>query len=169
VLEGHRRVRAVVHDLEALDVDLTGHVLFARLAGAAAALPARTETVRRLLDATGPDVIAGPDDQHLWDAAAECAWAPADAALVKVPSTPGGLAHLATALAGLGALRATSGGAAVWLATAQPMDVVAARLPSAARAVIVRGAGCGRVLGRPLGNVFDERVRRTLDPAGRFT
>ena len=168
VLEGHRRARAVVHDLEALDIDLTGHVLFARLAGAAAALPARTETVRRLLDAAGPDVIAGPDDQHLWDAAAECAWAPADAALVKVPSTPGGLAHLAAALAGLGALRATSGGAAVWLATAEPMDEVTARLPAAARAVIVRGAGCGRILGRPLGNVFDERVRRTLDPAGRF-
>jgi glycolate oxidase FAD binding subunit len=167
-LERHRHLRAVVHDLEALDVDLTGHVLFARLAGAAAALPARTEAVQRLWGAGETDVIAGPNDQRLWDETSACAWTSADAALVKVPSTPGGLAHLASALAGLGALRATSGGAAVWLATSQPMEVVAARLPGTARAVIVRGAGCGRVLGRPLGNVFDERVRRTLDPAGRF-
>lgn len=168
-LDGHRRVREVVHDLDALDVDLTGHVLYVRLAGALAALPARTATVRRLLGDGATEVVDGDTERELWHDAAECAWAPAGTAIVKVPSTPSGLAHLATALSGLGPLRATSGGAAVWLATPEPMEVVAARLPGTARGVIVRGAGCGRVLGRPLGNAFDERVRRALDPAGRFS
>ncbi len=168
-LDGHRRVRDVVHDLDALDVDLTANVLCVRLAGALAALPARTAAVRRVLGAGATELVEGDTDRQLWHDAAECAWAPAGTAIVKVPSTPGGLAHLAAALAGLGPLRATSGGAAVWLATTASMEVVAARLPGAARGVIVRGAGCGRVLGRPLGNVFDERVRRTLDPLGRFS
>jgi glycolate oxidase FAD binding subunit len=169
-LDAHRRVREVVHDLDALDVDLTAHVLYVRLAGALAALPARTAAVRRLLGADdASDVLDGAADRQMWHDAAECAWAPADTTIVKVPSTPGGVAHLATALSGLGRLRSTSGGAAVWLATTEAMDTVAARLPGTARGVIVRGAGCGRVLGRPLGNVFDERVRRTLDPAGRFS
>jgi glycolate oxidase FAD binding subunit len=168
-LKGHRRVREVVHDLDALDVDLTANLLYVRLAGAVAALPARTATVRRLLGEGATEVVDGDTERQLWHDAAECAWAPAGTAIVKVPATPGGLAHLAGALSGLGPLRATSGGAAVWLATTESMEVVAARLPGTARGVIVRGAGCGRVLGRPLGNVFDERVRRALDPAGRFT
>jgi glycolate oxidase FAD binding subunit len=167
-LDSQRRVRQAVHDLDALDVDLSGHVLWARLAGATAALPARLDAVCRLLG-DAAEVIDGADDQRLWHDAVECRWAPADATIVKIPATLGGLAELAAALADLGAVRATSGGAAVWLATTASIDTVAARLPAAARAMIVRGAGCGRVLGRPLGNVFDERVRRTLDPAGRFS
>jgi glycolate oxidase FAD binding subunit len=167
VLDGHLTMRHAVHDLDALDVDLSGHVLFVRLAGAAAALPPRLDAVRRLLGDTA-EVIDGPEDQRVWHDAVECRWASSDAMIVKIPATPGGLVPLAAALAELGALRATSGGAAVWLATTAAIDTVAARLPAASRAVIVRGAGCGRVLGRPLGNVFDERVRRTLDPLGRF-
>jgi glycolate oxidase FAD binding subunit len=169
-LEAHRRVRDVTHVLDALDVDLTANVLYVRLAGALAAMPARTAVVRRLLGANdATDVFDAAADRQLWHDAAECAWAPAATTIVKVPSTPGGVAHLAAALSDLGPLRATSGGAAVWLATTASMETVAARLPGTARGVIVRGAGCGRVLGRPLGNVFDERVRRTLDPAGRFS
>jgi glycolate oxidase FAD binding subunit len=167
-LSGHLGVCETTHDLDALDVDLIGYVMFVRLAGAAAALPARLEAVRRLLGDTA-EVIDGVDDQRLWHDTVECRWAPADATILKIPATIGGLWTLAPALAELGALRATSGGAAVWLATSAAIDTVAARLPAGARAVIVRGAGCGRVLGRPLGNVFDERVRRTLDPTGRFS
>jgi glycolate oxidase FAD binding subunit len=167
-LDRHRRLRDAVPDLEALDVDLTGITVWARLAGAAAPLPRRADRARRVLGAATVEVLEGADDARVWEDAAELTWAPSGSTIVKVPSAPGRLSQLTAALAAFGALRATCGAAALLLATTRAVDDVQAALPSDARAVVLRGAECGRLLGRGRGNVFDERVRRTLDPARRF-
>lgn len=167
-LDRHRRLRDVVHDLEALDVDLTRTTVWARLAGASGPLPRRAERARHALGGGPVDVLEGAEDARAWEDAAELAWAPSSSTIVRVSSAPGRLSQLTAALAALGALRSTSGGAAVLLATTRAVDEVQAALPSEARAVVLRGAECGRLLGRGQGNVFDERVRRTLDPASRF-
>jgi glycolate oxidase FAD binding subunit len=167
-LDRHQRLRGAVTDLEALDVDLTGLTVWARLAGAATALPRRAERARQALDGTALDILEGAAEARAWEDAAELTWAPPGSTIVKVASTPGRLGHLVAVLTALGPVRGTSGGAALLLATSRPVAEVQAALPAEARAVVLRGADCGRVLGRGQGNVFDERVRRSLDPAGRF-
>ena len=167
-LDRHRRLRDAVHDLEALDVDLTRTTVWARLAGASGPLPRRADRARHALGGVPLDLLDGADDTRAWEDAAELAWAPSAATIVRVPCGPGRLSQLTAALAAFGALRSTSGGAAVLLATTRTLDEVQAALPAAARGVVLRGAECGRLLGSGWGNVFDERVRRTLDPASRF-
>ena len=168
-IDRHRRLRDAAPDLEALDADLSALTVWARLAGAGTALPQRADRARQALGGTSIEMLEDAADARAWEDAAELRWAPAGSTIVKVPSTPGLLGQLAAALTPLGVLRATGGGAAVLLATTRAVDDVQAALPSDARAVVLRGSDCGRILGSGRGNVFHERVRRTLDPTGRFS
>jgi len=167
-LETYRRLQAGVPDLDALDADLTDGVVWARLAGAAAALPARLERAAVVTGGGRVERLAGDDDAQAWGEAADLSWTAIGAAVVKVVATPGRLVAVHAALARAGRLRVTCGGAAVLLATEQPVSEIEAALPAGTRAVVVRGGECGRVLGAGRGSLFDERVRRTLDPTGRF-
>lgn len=167
-LDVFRRLHAGVPDLDALDVDLTEAVVWARLAGAAAALPERLDRAAGLGGSARVERLDGDADAQAWSDAADLAWAAPATTVIKVIATPGRLVAVHAALARAGRLRVICGGAALLLATTQPVAEVEAALPAGARAVVVRGAECGQVLGAGRGNLFDERVRRTLDPSGRF-
>lgn len=178
-LERQRRLRDALPELDALDVDLTAATVWARVAGPPAALPARLERARVAVAGAAVAVLEGDDDRAHWADAAELSWASPAAAVIKVPTTPGRLPALAGPLVTLGHTRAVAAGSAVLVATSHPLDQVQAALEThASRAVVVRGADCGRLLGGrgPAGataftagaQLFDERVRRALDPAGRF-
>ncbi len=116
----HERLRAAALDLEALDLevapDLSTATVWARLAGAATALPARLARAQALL-ATDSLVLQHDDDARVWRDAAECSWSAGATSLVKVPATPTRVVAVARALAPLGTCRVQCGGAVVLLAT----------------------------------------------------
>lgn len=166
-LAAHERLRRAALDLDALDLDVSTHTVLARLAGAAAALPARAE---RAAHALGGDVqrLHGHDEAAQWAAHTRALWH-SGPLVVKVPTTPGRLGALLEALAPLGAVRASVAGAVVYLTTAAPLDAVDTALAGyGTSGAVVRGVGHGRRLGPTTPRPFHDRVRATLDPDGRF-
>jgi glycolate oxidase FAD binding subunit len=168
----HERLRAAAMDLEALDLeiapDMSAATVWARLAGAADALPARIARAQALL-ATTSHVLRDDDDARVWSDAAECAWTTGAATLVKVPAAPTRVIAMTRALAALGTCRVQCGGAVVLLATSQPLDTVHVALAGHGwRGVAVCGPAHGRLLGAAGSDAFGARVRLALDPDQRF-
>ena len=157
-------------DLEALDLEPPG-CLWARLGGTAAPLRQRVEQVRTFVGGQA-DVLEGPEEQHLWDAAREFAWVPATAALVKVPLTPKRIPALDAALVSVGAERRYSvGGNVAWIAWAEGLriaDLDQALSAQGLSGLVVRGSLGRTILGTITGEAFARRVKVALDPAGRF-
>jgi glycolate oxidase FAD binding subunit len=171
-LDAHERVRLAIPDLDAIDVDFAARTTWVRLAGPAASLPARVARVREAIGAGDATSVEGADEAQLWQQAAELAWAGIGTPIVKLVGAP---TLLREAPAGLGPARATCGGAAVLLAPSVPLDAVGAAIGERWKGVVVRGPDCGRRLapargetGRDGAQLFDERVRRVLDPGARF-
>ena len=150
----HERLRGARMDLEALDLELDadggGATVWARLAGAADALPAR---IARARDALGlaADALGDDDDRRVWSDAAEFLWAAGDddaraataprMPIVKVPTTPSRMLDVVRTLAGFGRCRVQCGGAVALLAAARPLDEVHAALAGRGwRAVVIQGA-----------------------------
>ena len=81
-------------DFFAIDLEPApdGAYLWVRLGGLTAALPERLARLRGL--AGEGDVLVEDADAACWRAAREFTWRPEDAALVKVPVTPGRIARL---------------------------------------------------------------------------
>ena len=168
----HERLRAAAMDLEALDLeiapDMSAVTVWARLAGAADALPARLARAQGLLAITS-HVLHHDDDTRVWSDAAECAWTAAAPALVKVPTAPTRVVAVVRALAALGTCRVQCGGAVVLLATSQSLDAVHVTLADQGwRGVAVCGPAHGRLLGAAPSEAFAARVRLALDPDQRF-
>lgn len=168
----HERLRAVAMDLEALDLevaaDLSGATVWARLAGAANALPARLARAQAVL-AADTLVLHGDDDARVWSDAAECSWSTGATSLVKVPTAPSRVVLVTRALAALGTCRVQCGGAVVLLATSEPLDLVHDVLAGHGwRGVAVCGPSHGRRLGAVRADAFGVRVRLALDPDQRF-
>ena len=65
-------------------------------------------------------------------------------------------------------IRHTCGGRSVWVATRNVASLERSLDASRWRGVIVRGAGAGMRIGAVERNIFEERVRRVLDPQKRF-
>lgn len=168
----HERLRAAAMDLEALDLevapDLGGATVWARLAGAADALPSRLARTQGLL-AVDTLVLHDGDDARVWSDAAECSWSAGATSLVKVPATPTRVVAVARALAPLGTCRVQCGGAVVLLATSEPLDLVHDVLAGHGwQGVAVCGPSHGRRLGATRADAFGLRVRLALDPDQRF-
>ncbi len=168
----HERLRAAALDLEALDLALApdggAATLWARLAGAADALPARIARAQALL-ATDTRVLPHGDDARVWSDAAECAWTVGATSLVKVPAAPTRVVAVTRLLATFGTCRVQCGGAVVLLATSQPLDAVHGALSHHGwRGVAVCGPSHGRLLGAAGSDAFGARVRLALDPDQRF-
>jgi glycolate oxidase FAD binding subunit len=165
-LAAHERVRLSGVDLDALDLDAATATLYVRVAGAAETLPARIDRARRALGVDA-DVVNGDDEQRVWADAAAALWTSGH--VVKLPSTPTRLAADLAAVAALGACRASSGGAVIYVSTAEPVSPIERCLLDAGRAgAIVRGPAAGRLVGRPRTDAFAERVAAALDPDRRF-
>jgi hypothetical protein len=65
-------------------------------------------------------------------------------------------------------LRITCGGRCAWIATSDVTSIDAQLASAGHRGVVIRGPAAGERIGRPDSNVFEERVRRVLDPRRRF-
>ena len=165
-LAAHERLRRDGLELDALDLAGPPLTLLARLAGAAAAMPARLDRARRAL-AVPADALTAADAREAWTrhTLAFTAAAP----LVKVPTTPSRIGALVDACAADASWHVSCGGAVVYLrpiASLAPLDATLARLD--ARGVVVGGADTGRPVGRATPSAFGDRVRAALDPDGRF-
>ena len=168
-------------DLFALDLEPTsdGVIVWVRLGGLAAALPDRLTRLRVLTE--GGDVLMDAEDAACWRAVREFTWRPADAALVKVPVTPGRIARLESdlegsgdpstgsghALPGLPVRRYSAGGQVAWIAVPEPLDALDGILTTQGLSGLVVLGQPGRArLGVRTGQSFEQRVKAALDPTG---
>jgi glycolate oxidase FAD binding subunit len=157
-------------DVDTLDLapDDGSYIIWVRLGGLRAALPARLEQLRSLFDRG--QVIQGQEEADLWRDARELAWAPPDSSLVKVALTPGRIPRLESFLASRAVLRRYScGGQMVWLATSAPFQEVDEWLKVLQlNGVAFIGPPGWPRLGEFIGRPFYRRVKEALDPALRF-
>ena len=158
-------------DVEALDLEPPGRLLI-RLGGSSAALEPRLERLRRALGLPAEKLL-GERDAAMWDAARALAWVPPSTALVKVAMSPRRAAALDPGLAAAGAVRRYSAGAAIgWVAwpAERPLVALDALLRDAGAAGVRLTGPAGPVLlGALGGGAFADRIRRGLDPDGRFS
>jgi len=157
-------------DIDALDVepDSGQAVVWARLGGLRAAMPARLDRLRGLL--AGGEVLEGAEETALWRRAREFEWALAEWSLIKVPINPGRITALEAALAGSPALRRYSaGGQVLWLASPDAPETLDSLLKAQGMAGLRLWGPPGPArLGVRTGEAFARRVKEALDPEGRF-
>jgi len=167
-LAAAQRAVAAGLDLEALDLEPPGRVLI-RLGGPATALEPRLERLRRTL-ALPAEKLLGERDAELWDDASRLAWAPPGESVARLAMSPRRIAALDPALAGV-PRRYSRAGAGGWVAWPpdRPLEQLDALLRDAGAAGVRLTGPTGPVLlGAVSGGAFAERVRRALDPEGRF-
>lgn len=156
-------------DLEALDLvrDDHGWALLLRVGGPAQVLPARLENLLRWLGCGA----AVANDAEIWQAATAFAWLPAGANLAKVPATLATLPALDDMLAAAGAdRRYADGGNLTWVAWPGAWAELDAQLRAIGLSgVALLGAAAPKpLLGLHNGAYLADRVKQTLDPAGKF-
>jgi glycolate oxidase len=164
-LEAMRRAASSGIELEALDLEPPGRLLI-RLGGAQPALEPRLERLRRAIGLPAEKLL-GARDGALWDDARRLAW---PGSVVRVATSPRGVAALDPALDG-SRRRYSAGGAGAWVAWPddRPLGALDALLGEAGAAgVRLTGPPGPVLLGATGGGAFAERVRRGLDPDGRF-
>lgn len=157
-------------DLDALDLQPPA-TLWARLAGLPAALPGRAARLQQALG--GGTLLEGAEEQAVWNAAREFAWAPAGSALLKVPLTPVRIAAFATALPGAASSRYSAGGQVCWLAwPAQALPALDELLRAHQLSALLFGgtftAGQPALHGPQPGTALLQRAQHALDPNARF-
>lgn len=165
-LAAHERVRRDGLELDALDLVTSPLTLLVRVAGAAAAMPARVDRAARALGVDA-DALTGDDERATWTR--HTLRHTSNAPLVKVPSTPSRLPAILAASGPVAAWHVSCGGAVAYLRPTVPLDAVhdlLTRLDT--RGVVVAGPEAGRLTGRTSASPFGDRVRATLDPDGRF-
>ncbi|MDW8153748.1 MAG: FAD-binding protein [Armatimonadota bacterium] len=155
-------------ELEVLDLDPSG-VLWVRLGGLAESLEAR---IARLVAFLGrpTEVLRGEEERRVWEDLREFSWVPAGHALVKVPVTPRRLVGLEERLARSGAPRRYSvGGTCAWVAWPGELGLLHRTLVELGLAgLCVLGPPGRGMLGEWGGEAFARRVKRALDPHGKF-
>lgn len=145
----------------------TGWNVWVRLGGLATALDARMTELGRLTG--GGERLAGEAEAEQWQSANRFAWLPADAALVKIPVTPGRVAALEEVLPADAPRRYSVGGNLLWLGWQPPAAALDALLAERELSGLrLRGDGEQPWLGKRPGGAFVERVKTALDPDNRF-
>ena len=157
-------------DLDALDLQPPTTV-WARLAGLPAALPGRAARLQQALG--GGTLLEGAEEQAVWNAAREFAWAPAGSALLKVPLTPLRIAAFAAALPDTAGSRYSAGGQVCWLAwPARALPALDELLQVHQLSALLFGgtfaAGQPALRGPQPGTALLQRAQHALDPAARF-
>jgi hypothetical protein len=139
-----------------------------RLGGWETILPQRLAQVRSLLGAG--DEVSGQAEQVAWHARQEFTWALATDALVKVATTAALLPKLDEFLHQAGAQRHYAvGGNLAWIAWPGALTLLDQHLRDLQLSgLVLRGETEHPWIGRPLNNVFMQRIKQSLDPDGRF-
>jgi glycolate oxidase FAD binding subunit len=171
-------------DFFAIDLEpaFDGAIVWVRLGGLAPAFPDRLARLRELTG--GGDILMDADDAACWRAAREFTWRSEDAALVKVPVTPGRIARLELDLfdpsTGSGhahpsipVRRYSAGGQVAWIAwpsaALDDLDAAVKTLDLSGLVVLGQpGVARSARLGARTGQSFEQRVKAALDPEARF-
>lgn len=156
-------------DINGLDCGPTaeGWTVWVRLGGLAAALEERMVALQA--QAGGGEILTGETDAAFWQSAVAFEWLPTDAALVKVPVTPGRMAGLEKALPASPSRRYSVGGNLLWLGWDRPVAELDSLLAShGLSGLLLRGASDSPWLGKRPGGAFLDRVKNALDPDGKF-
>lgn len=158
-------------DLETLDLlcaDAVAPVLLVRLRGLPAVLPARLAALAAWLG--GATTVDDAEEASLWQAAGAFSWLPAGWALVKVPVNLTTLRRLEETLVGRGALRRYFGaGNGAWIGWPGAVAELGELLASLGlTGLSILGPAGQPLIGSPLNAGLLARVKRTLDPAGKF-
>ncbi len=162
-------------ELEALDLVLdrvdgvrTVPTLWVRLGGLEGVMPQRLAQLRSILG-TG-EVIEGFVEAASWQAAREFSWVPEGWALAKVALTAGRIAALEEKLATTKALRRyVVGGNLAWIAWPSAIGELDTLLTAEnLSGLVIRGTTEQPRIGMQTGQVFAQRIKQALDPAGRF-
>jgi glycolate oxidase FAD binding subunit len=171
------QLNATSFELYALELCLDGDTctLFARLGGPSEILPARLDRLVDFLNRTGVNfeavrVVVGAPELEIWRSAREFTWVDSQQALVKVPVTPGRVASLDAAMTGGVTSRRYSAGAQVaWVAWRGALEALDGILQSQGLSgMAVLGEAAQPLIGIRTGEAFASRVKRALDPVGKF-
>lgn len=174
-LDGLAKAADAHFDLEALDLVLDrvegGQVtptLWLRLGGLETVLAQRIGQLRMLLGAG--EMMDGFFESATWQTVSEFSWAPNDWALVKVATTPGRIAALEQVLMRTKALRRYGvGGHLAWLAWPGALLDLNNHLTGLnLSGLVIRGLAEQPRIGVQTGQVFAQRIKQALDPAGKF-
>jgi glycolate oxidase FAD binding subunit len=171
-LAGALRVTRVLaggpHDLDAIEW-LPDRGLVIRIAGHAAALPARLEALRKASD-TGFEIVPPSEAALLWQTFNDWKSASPGVTRLKIALTPATARDIEQALADIGVPRRYSVAfniAFVELADASHLERLDSLLASCrASALLLDGPG-GR-LGCKAQLLFEQRLKSVLDPANKF-
>ena len=169
-LDSMQKIAATRLDIEALDLEPTSeeYVLWVRLGGLAAALPARLE---RLKSPLGDYlVLESPDEERVWRQARELSWVPRGWSLVKAPLTPGRIPALEANLQDKPILRRyLAGGQVAWLALEESPTALKDLLEEQGlTGLAIFGPPGTPRLGEFTARSFYQRVKSALDPNQRF-
>lgn len=148
-----RRIERLGVDCEAIDFDGRG-TLTATIAGRAPSLDAR---IARLAGAVGGTAHVAPMPR--------VRYAEVEDACVKVADV---MPHWDRLRDYVGAAHFMCAGSVAWLTTKDVGRLAAALDGAGLAGHVLRGPAAGARIGRLTTNEFDERVRRVLDPRGRF-
>jgi len=160
--------------LDLMAVELEPHTdgtsLYARLGGAPQGFTKRMERLRAVLGHIDQDRLEGEAEREFWRDQGELTWMDAGHTLVKVPVTPSRVKALDEGLAAHGAGRRYSAGANLawvsWPGDSSLLDQMLIEMGLPSMAVL---GPPGKVrLGQQVGASFEARVRRALDPAGKW-
>ncbi|MBN1146221.1 MAG: FAD-binding protein [Anaerolineales bacterium] len=165
-----KKITAARLDIDALDLEPTSkeYLLWIRLGGLAAALPARLERLKDLL--SDHPILEITDEERIWQQARELSWAPGGWSLIKAPLTPARMPALEASLRDKPVLRRyLAGGQMAWLALEGPPAALEGLLEEQELAgLAIFGPPGAPRLGQFMARSFYQRVKSALDPNHRF-
>lgn len=168
------RLATVPLDIDALDLEPAEGKAFRlqlRVSGLESGLPDRLARLEALLQKEPPSLpqqlLLGHHETSCWDAINNLSWVPHGAQLLKVPLPPRQVPELDVRIP-CDARRYTAGGGVAWLAR---HNVESARRVLTELGLVglrVLGPGGDPFVGVRRGMGLAQRVKRALDPSGRF-
>jgi hypothetical protein len=171
-LEGLVKLSLTPLEIYTLDVTIESDraTLWVQVGGLPEMLPGRAKRLRNILMLSAAQDFAGDDDRRFWQQVREFSWLPERHTLIKIPITPARVPALDEKLAAHGAIRRYSVGAnLVWVAWADPLEVLDGILQEQGLSgLVVLGACDQPQLGTYKSASFALRIKRALDPAGKF-
>ena len=144
--------------------------MLARLGGRPESLNTRLQRLRAALRSDALQTLEGSAEAALWRDEGEFSWVPAGYCLVKAPLTPQRLPQLDPLLEAGGARRHYSVGAnlawVAWPGAVAELDRILTEQQLSG--LLLSGAAAPPQLGARSGKEFARRVKRALDPQGKF-